>query len=237
MDKEEWQGSEVMGHTSRIIGGGLAAVITAGTAFGATTGGLARLMRNNPGAMWVALIAAAAAVALAAVSAMYPPGGEFTRAWRRRVLLLGASGMLLLLGLLSVVRAQTVLIRQSYRPQLSASFGSGGVLKVTASADSLRIGDRLSVNVVGLERYSGRLVQYYAGNVGPNGDGLARQEGEARLEQGPPVDEVQVVAAVRQKPSPGDVMDCAGTITSATGARTKMELAPACLVVASSRRN
>jgi hypothetical protein len=236
MGDEDWHGSEAIGGTARVLAGGLAALVTAAGAFGTTTGGLARLLRNDPVGMWIGLIAAAIAVVFAIVAATYPPAGEFTDTWRRRTLLLAISGGLLLLGLLSVVRAQTGLLQLPYRPQLSASFGSGNTLKVSARADSLRIGDRLSVNVVGLERFSGRLVQYYAGNVGPDGDGVARQEAEARLGQGPPVDEVQVVAAVRHKPSPGDVMDCAGTVTSVTGERSKMEFAPACLVLSSPRR-
>lgn len=72
--------------------------------------------------------------------------------------------------------------------------------------------------------------------MGAKGDGLARQEAEAHLAQGPPVDRVQVVAVLRQNPTPGDMIDCSGTVISASGVSDIVKLKPACLTLAQPRR-
>jgi hypothetical protein len=109
---------------------------------------------------------------------------------------------------------------------VSVSFGSGDILRVSATADALRVGDRLSVNVLGRSRYSEQVVRVLLGERGTELGRRGSARGGSGLGQGPPVDEVQVVAVVGQQPGLGEIVECSGTVLSANGTRTAAQVEP-----------
>src|SRR5512135_2582538 len=128
---------------AKVLMAGVATLISAGATFGAMTGGVAFLLRNNASAIGMALALAAVAAAIAAAVVLWPR--EVNRAWAVRVAAFLLSGAFLGLALALVVRTQAQLASSGSRPVIEAEWVSGvrvPTLVVTAKADGLAINDR-----------------------------------------------------------------------------------------------
>jgi hypothetical protein len=160
-------------------------------AVGSYTGGVARIMRNDPGSFRLALLGVLAAVFFGVVA------GEVAKStwskWKRAKV--GVQYILLLLGigifLVSMYGAVSAAAYSSTledRPSLNAQLAASDLriwsVKGTAATSGLASDERLQVLVYGVPSGSGDPVRIFFITTGPNSDGLASETFEAPLPAG-----------------------------------------------------
>lgn len=245
---------------AKVLMAGVATLVSAGATFGAMTGGVAFLLRNNASAIGMALALAALAAAIAAAVVLWPR--EVNRGWALRVGAFLLSGALLGLALALVVRTQAELASSGSRPVIEAEW-VGGVrvptLMVTAKADGLAINDRLFANVLAYPRGQDAFINYYSGFTGPDINGHSEQRvavpvplTETETVNGVPttfpIGSVMVAAIVEKQqsvpliePGHGIGVTCEGEVyasdsghkVSESGARVRRTTKPACVYLQS----
>jgi hypothetical protein len=186
------------------------AFIAALAAIGGATGGLARLLRDQPGvavvAMGLVLLSLAFAALARAVSTSRTPGPSgvaptvVVRPAVKAVLLFG-SGLLLFAGLFIAVTAQIGVMSTSQAPQISGSVthrGSDVVVKGEIKASGVRSVDRITIYSyqTNEDADSTDKPQLYQSSSGPDANGAVDVPLELVVHNGPEWPQLVVITAV-----------------------------------------
>jgi hypothetical protein len=226
-----------------LLSGGLAFLIAAATTIGATTGGIAFLMRNAPTQVTIALVLAGVAVILAGLTTIWPTSAAKGSAppaarhwiwhWWPKALVLLLSTVLLAVSLGFVFDTQKRLLQQPSRPDIASEWvaaGSVWALAITVKADALARDDQLYSAVVGWGRASpgaavngpaaGEPFTLYAGSTGPTPDGHGEQSQHVIVPaeiEGYTIDSIQVAAVVLKRETLNQALDAAAVPAAKAG--------------------
>lgn len=153
------------------------------TAIGSYSGGVARMIRNDPGHFQYALIAVFAAVACGVVAGAIAKARPQEKVITSILLVVGTGIFFWAMwyAISAAAYSSTLADRPSINAQLVASDLRVWSVKGTAATSGLQSGERLQVLVYGVPANGGRPVRIFFVTTGPNSDGVVSESFEVPL--------------------------------------------------------
>ncbi|KHL13187.1 hypothetical protein CLV56_3212 [Mumia flava] len=175
---------------ARVLSTGFVLVTGLLTAVGGYTGGIGRILRNDPWRLALAMIGIGLAVALGVVATQIPRINQRSKrelsVWEP-ILTIGAIVVFLAAmgsGITAAAYSSTLKDRPSLSAHLVRTDAGGWSVRGEAATSGLASADRLQILVYGVPSDGGDPVRIYFATTGPDPDGIVAEQFEAPLPDG-----------------------------------------------------